>query len=74
MFQEQHKQTRLKQNRSLKGELEITIRKNILSFQLQRKTINFEYTTNCVKYLKFSELSTYILVPYKSIAFNNPFV
>ena len=49
MFQEQHKQTRLKQDRSLKGELQITPRENTLSYRVQRKTIIFEYTTNSVK-------------------------
>ena len=49
MFQEQHKQTRLKKNQSLKGEMKITPGENILSYRLQRKTINFEYTTNSVK-------------------------
>lgn len=48
MFQEQHKQTRLKQDRPLKGELQITQRKNTLSYWIQRKSIIFEYTTNSV--------------------------
>lgn len=48
MFQEQHKQTRLKNNQSLKGEMKITPKENTLSYRVQRKTIIFEYTTNCV--------------------------
>jgi len=48
VFQEQHKQTRLKQFQSLKGEIPITQRKSTLSYRLQRKTIIFEYTTNSV--------------------------
>jgi len=49
VFQEQHKQTRLKPNQSLKGEKQITPQENTLSYRVQRKTINFEYTTNSVK-------------------------
>ena len=33
MFQEQHKQTRLKQFQSLKGEIPITQRKSTLSYE-----------------------------------------
>ena len=49
MSQEQHKQTRLKRNQSLNGEMKITLRKNTLSYRIQRKSIIFEYTTNSVK-------------------------
>jgi len=48
VFQEQHKQTRLKPNQALKGETQITQRKSTLSYELQRKSIIFEYTTNSV--------------------------